>query len=97
MIENESNLKGIDKGTAMRDVLRLIDDFGYNCNVKLLFAYHYGTAQKRERIFFMASKKGTPLIETPSETNSLIGDMYSKPFNTIGNALKDLPSATLLK
>ena len=95
LIENVSNLKGINGGQIMRDILKLIDELGYNCNVQLLSAHHYGAPQKRKRIFFMCSQKGTPSVETPKETN-YDGDMYALPFNTVAKAFSGLPPATCI-
>ncbi len=54
------NVKGIlshDKGRTYRKVFRLFENAGYHVRVVLLNALYYGSAQSRERVFFVGSKK----------------------------------------
>lgn len=61
------NVKGIinhNKGKTLKDVIKLLSSAGYYVRVVLLNAIHYGTAQNRERVFFLCSRKDFP-IKTP--------------------------------
>ena len=54
------NVKGIvhhNKGNTLRDVVTLLSYAGYYVRVVLLNAMYYGSAQNRERVFFLCSKK----------------------------------------
>jgi DNA (cytosine-5)-methyltransferase 1 len=54
------NVKGMLIGKAKwytREVFRRLDEAGYNCQVFLLNAAFMGVPQRRERVFFIASRK----------------------------------------
>lgn len=54
------NVKGIvlhDKGRTYRNVFRLLSSAGYHVRVVLLNSMHYGSAQGRERVFFLCRRE----------------------------------------
>lgn len=54
------NVKGIishNNGKTIKSVVKLLGNLGYYVRVVLLNALNYGTAQNRERVFFLACKK----------------------------------------
>lgn len=57
IIENVPGLLNLYGGKAKKEIIRLCDEMGYNCNPKLLFAPDYGVPQIRKRVFFVALKK----------------------------------------
>lgn len=57
------NVKGIishDRGKTIKSVVALLSDLGYFVRVVLLNSLYYGSAQNRERVFFLACKKDFP-------------------------------------
>ncbi|MDI3476911.1 MAG: (cytosine-5)-methyltransferase 1 [Thermoanaerobacterium sp.] len=63
------NVKGIinhDKGKTLDSVVKLLKSLGYHVRIVLLNSIFYGSAQNRERVFFICSKyeikKKTPKI-----------------------------------
>ncbi len=93
VMENVSNLKGVDKGSIYNDLKQQFKDIGYNLTDEVLTATDYGAPQKRKRIFFIGCKAELGKVEVPQPThgNSLLGDL--KPFNDVGNAFYGLPKA----
>lgn len=54
------NVRGIltkDGGHVKEAMMKIMDDLGYNVNVKVLIASDYGVPQKRMRAFFVGIKK----------------------------------------
>jgi len=66
------NVKGIinhNKGSTFVDVVKLLQNAGYYIRVVLLNSLNYGSAQSRERVFFLGSKKDFD-IKIPRVINS---------------------------
>ena len=57
VLENVKGLLNHDKGKTYENVFRLLQAAGYFVRVLLLNACHYGSAQNRERIIFLCSRK----------------------------------------
>jgi len=57
ILENVKGLLNHNKGKTFKDVVKLLSFAGYYVRVVLLNALHYGSAQNRERLFFLCSKK----------------------------------------
>lgn len=62
VLENVKGIVGHDRGQTFRNVIGLLAYAGYNVRVVLLNALNYGSAQSRERIFFLCSKKDFPRV-----------------------------------
>ena len=57
------NVKGIishNNGKTIKSVVKLLSNLGYYVRIVLLNSIYYGSAQNRERVFFLASKKDFP-------------------------------------
>ncbi len=65
IIENVPGLLNLYGGKAKKEIIRLCDEMGYNCNPKLLFAPDFGVPQIRKRVFFVALKKEFGTFEFP--------------------------------
>ncbi|RMG24509.1 MAG: DNA (cytosine-5-)-methyltransferase [Methanobacteriota archaeon] len=53
--ENVRGLLSHDKGRTIKTMIHTLTDLGYNVQVKLLKAIHYGVPQKRERTFIIGT------------------------------------------
>ncbi|HPI19538.1 MAG TPA: DNA (cytosine-5-)-methyltransferase [Candidatus Kapabacteria bacterium] len=66
------NVKGIITGNAKlysKEIVKRLNDFGYKVQVFLLNAASMGVPQKRERVFFIASKKESNYPDLKLEFN----------------------------
>ena len=57
VLENVKGILSHNKGKTYKDVFKLLAVAGYFVRVVLLNSCYYGSAQNRERVFFLASKK----------------------------------------
>lgn len=55
--ENVRGLTSHDKGNTLKTIIDVFEDLGYILSWKLLNAWEYGVAQKRERIFIIGVRK----------------------------------------
>lgn len=69
-------------------VRELVFKLEYNVRVFVLNAANYGDAQKRERVFLIASKAGMVLPEKPQETHG--PGKNQKPYKTVEDCIGDL-------
>lgn len=94
MMENVSNLKGIDKGRLLQQITREMDSLGYHVTYRLLNASHYGSPQKRRRLIFLGSKKSLPVKATfPLPTHGDPSGLFRlESIKTVGEAFANLPS-----
>lgn len=94
MMENVSNLKGIDKGRLLKQILREIDKLGYHVSYRILTATHYGSPQKRRRLIFLGSKKELPVkAKLPEPTHGDQNKLFKlQPIKTVADAFAGLPS-----
>lgn len=86
VIENVPGLLSMTTpdGREVKDVvINEIEGLGYKCNTAKLTASDYGVPQNRERVFFLAHKKGYMDFPDP-----VTGDPV-----TVGDALGNLPKA----
>jgi DNA (cytosine-5)-methyltransferase 1 len=85
IIENVPGLLNMYGGKASKEIIRLCEKMGYNCNPKLLFAPDYGVPQIRKRVFFVALRKEFGIFDFPDPI--LNEDQYVSCEDAIG----DLP------
>ena len=57
IVENVKGLLTHNKGTTFSSILESFDKKNYNIEYKVLNAYNYGVAQKRERLFIVGTHK----------------------------------------
>lgn len=60
VLENVRGIVSHDRGRTMRNVVNLLASAGYYVRIVLLNACHYGSAQSRERVFFLCSREDFP-------------------------------------
>ncbi|MCP4372216.1 MAG: DNA (cytosine-5-)-methyltransferase [Deltaproteobacteria bacterium] len=93
VMENVANLKGINKGKLLDEILSEIDKLGYNVDYRILNAAQYGNPQKRRRYIFLGSKKELAMAKLPDPTHSEKANLFGLPqFKTVGEAFAFLPS-----
>ena len=70
-LENVKNFLGHAEGKTLATTLSLLNRAGYEVHYSLLNASHYGVAQKRERVYFVAFRKDLGITEFhfPEPTN----------------------------
>ena len=79
VLENVKGITNHDKGKTMESVIRLLMSLGYYVRVVLLNSLFYGSAQNRERVFFLCSKKDFPIKELKKvNENVLFRDIRQK-------------------
>lgn len=93
VMENVSNLKGVENGQL---ISRLISDFGklgYATNATVLTAADYGTPQLRRRVFItgILSTIGKPAFPVPN--HSATPSLLDKSYRTVVEAFDNLPLA----
>jgi DNA (cytosine-5)-methyltransferase 1 len=94
VMENVSNLKGIDKGRLLQQIVQAMEACGYTVKHRLLTATDYGSPQRRRRLIFVGSRQDIGVQAnlpepTHGETRSLFG---LKPIKTVRDAFAGLPS-----
>ncbi len=81
--ENVEGLIRHDNGKTLKTMIEVLEDLGYYVQYKVLNASHYGVAQKRKRLFLVATSSGYKF--TYPQENSTIP--------TLKDALKDVPDS----
>ena len=61
LLENVKNILTIDDGNVLKTIYKALEDIGYSLKHYTLNSSHFGVPQKRERVYFVALKNGTPL------------------------------------
>ena len=62
VIENVRQILTKNNGFAKREILRILDELGYNVDVRVLDASEYGVPQSRKRAIFVGVKKDIGII-----------------------------------
>lgn len=88
LIENVSGIKSTGNGHFVKAIKGEIENCGYDVDSRFLNAADYGVPQKRIRIFFMGALTGYQ-IRWPAPTH---GPGRQKKYDTVGDAISDLPS-----
>ncbi len=82
--KNQKGLKIIE------DISNQCKNFGYTLSWNIIKVANYGIPQKRKR-FFLVALKGNKKFKFPPQTHSEKGDLLTKPYLTINDAISDLP------
>ena len=91
IMENVSNLKGVESGEILRKILSTAETLGYHVNTGVLSAADFGAPQLRKRIFFVGSQKKFGKVPFPCPTHGEGSSLFLRPFVTVGNAFDGLP------
>lgn len=94
VMENVSNLRGIDSGSLEKQITNKMRELGYNVSSGVLLAANFGAPQLRNRLFFLGSRQDQNLLAWPEPTHSEIPSLlYTKPYVTVAEAFAGLPKA----
>jgi DNA (cytosine-5)-methyltransferase 1 len=96
VMENVANLRGVQNGRLYDGIISEMRSLGYNVSVHLLTATDYGTPQRRRRLFFVGCRiANAPMMSAPEATHGELSGLFGlAPYATVGEAFRDLPSAT---
>lgn len=72
VLENVKGISTHDGGRTYRSVMRLLSSAGYHVRVVLLDSSHYGSAQARERVFFLCKRDDDFSAKNPERRVSSI-------------------------
>jgi DNA (cytosine-5)-methyltransferase 1 len=97
VMENVSNLKGINKGELLKDLIKSFADLGYNTDSRVLTASDFGSPQVRKRIFIVGIRKDIGNPSFPSPTHSEMSSLVELPYMSVKDAFKNLPNARVNK
>lgn len=78
LLENVKAILTIDNGNVSREIYDSLDKIGYKVDHYMLNAGNFGIPQKRERVYFVAVRKDSPLgFSQPVETRrcKVVGDI----------------------
>lgn len=87
-------------GGLAANVKSMLQEMGYTLVVGVINSADYGVPQLRERSFFLASRIGDIGFPVPTNANPDSADFVSSglpPWNTVRNALADLPASAPAK
>jgi DNA (cytosine-5)-methyltransferase 1 len=98
LMENVRNLKAIDQGRLLKTIQSEMRKH-YHVECKLLNAADYGSAQLRNRLIFLGTRKDLPIrAYLPHPTHGEISNLFgTKPYKTVGEAFAGLPSPSNFK
>jgi len=60
LLENVPNMLRLNKGSAIRVITDTLEEAGYSWSYRILDAQHFGVAQRRKRVFVLASRHHDP-------------------------------------
>jgi DNA (cytosine-5)-methyltransferase 1 len=90
VMENVTGMSSLEKGKAITEIHASLEKLGYNVEHKILKAEEYGVPQERRRIIFLGVLENCT-IQWPEPTHAKDGDKTFKRFNTVWDAISDLP------
>ena len=62
LIENVPGMVSFEKGDTVRSILKSLKSLGYNVDVRILYAPHFGIPQMRWRTIFLANRINAPAL-----------------------------------
>jgi DNA (cytosine-5)-methyltransferase 1 len=93
VMENVSNLKGVENGSLYKQIIQKIQSLGYNVSVEVLLAADFGAPQLRRRIFFLGCRNAIGHLSLPVPTHWETPTLFEKPYMTVSEAFQGLPHA----
>lgn len=87
VMENVQGLIWMDRGRVLDDIIKAIDDLGYEVDYKVLKAEQFGVPQLRRRVIILGSNAGKPKFPRP-----LFGEtgLDMRRIFTVRDAISDL-------
>lgn len=94
VMENVSNIKGVQEGQLLKQLIEAFQKIGYNTEAKILTAADYGTPQTRRRMFVVGIRKEIGILPSfPVPTHTSMLSWFEKQYTTVEQALSNLPNA----
>jgi len=93
VMENVSNLKGVEGGVLYKQIIEQIHKLGYNVAVEVLLAADFGAPQLRRRMLFLGCRNDVGHLSLPTPTHAEGSTLFEKPYMTVGEAFQGLPEA----
>jgi DNA (cytosine-5)-methyltransferase 1 len=90
VMENVTGMSSLEKGRAITEIYTSLIKLGYSVEHRILKAEEFGVPQERRRIIFFGVQNSN-IIQWPEQTHNKDGDKLFKKFNTVWNAISDLP------
>ena len=98
VMENVTGMISYKDGAVVKEIERNLAELGYsNCDHRVLNAADYGVPQMRNRVFFMAAKRGLTVswpkpTHAPKTKSTAIDPVKAPKFHvTAWDAIRDLP------
>ena len=85
LIENVPGLARLYGGEVKDEIIKRLDEVGYNVQMKILCAADYGVPQMRRRVFFVGVQKKYGKFDFPKPTHTRVN------YVTCEEAISDLP------
>lgn len=97
LLENVESILHPTNKEAIECIINHSKKLNYNLKIVKANALDYGVPQKRQRVFFIGSKKKFQIIE-PQKTHynpekPTLFDTHLKPYETVGNHIKDFENS----
>ncbi len=90
LFENVSGFKKLYKGIAFNTLVSELSTIGYKVKSEILDAANYGSPQHRKRTIVVGYKDGIT-FDFPVPTHSKNGNLFTKKYNILSDAISDLP------
>ncbi len=89
LAENVKGLKTHDNGNTLQTMIKVFEDIGYDVEWQILNAWHYGVAEKRERIVIIGKRKDLKekinfTYPTPHEYKPVLRDILKDVPESVG-------------
>lgn len=92
LVENVKGLVSHDKGRTLATMIELYENIGYNVKYKVLNAWNYNVAEKRERVVMVGIRKDLDIqyeFPTPSDYKPVLKDVLKDAPLSIGAKYPD--------
>jgi DNA (cytosine-5)-methyltransferase 1 len=94
VMENVTGMSSVEKGRAITEIYESLKKLGYTVEHTILKAEEFGVPQERRRIIFLGVHD-TDVIQWPRPTHNKEGEKNLKQFNTVWDAISDLPALNI--
>jgi DNA (cytosine-5)-methyltransferase 1 len=91
VMENVTGMSSLENGKAINEIYNSLKKLNYNIEHKILKAEEYGVPQERRRIIFIGVQAGY-VVQWPEQTHSKDANKGLIKFNTVWDAISDLPA-----
>ncbi len=89
VMENVKGILTLEKGNYLQNVLKILNNSGYNADYKLINMADYGVPEIRERVIIIGNRLGLP-VEFPKPDHSNNPNDGLPMWENCWNAIKDL-------